>query len=78
MNDEKKFFTNFHFVDLLEQDFLNRICSDDKSHMTQSLSKLPEYKTCSSALNRSAITVPLRNEFVEKFFVHFNKKMKTH
>ncbi len=45
---------------ILEHVFLNRICPDDKSHMTQSLSRLPEYKICSSALNRSDITEPLK------------------
>ncbi len=45
---------------ILEHDFLKRICPDDKSHITQSLSRLPEYKSCSSALNRSDITEPLK------------------
>jgi hypothetical protein len=45
---------------ILEHDFLKRICPDDKSHITQSLSRPPEYKICSSALNRSDITEPLK------------------
>ena len=46
-----------------EHDFLKCICPDDKSHITQSLSRLPEYKICSSALNRSDVIEPLNSFF---------------
>lgn len=59
-------------VDIRAQDFLNRICPDAKSHITQSLSKLPEYNNCSSALNRRDMTEPLNIATQQKIlrFVH--------
>lgn len=61
---------------ILEHDFLNLVCPDDKSHIAQSLSRLPEYKICSSALKRSDITEPLkqyRKEIIaeKKPSIHF-------
>ena len=67
-------FTIVLIVTLLEQDFLKRICPDDNSHIAQSLSKLPEYKICSSALNRSAITAPLEYPIIHIFYKSSSKR----